>query len=65
MWFKIMERVRKLINFGKVSDKYDILTVEKKRITLIVNKTKMSLEMTIRQRKLEQRRLKVSKIRKR
>ena len=60
-----MERSRKLINFGKVSDKYDILTVEKKRITLIVNKTKMSLEMTIRQRKLEQRRLKVSKIRKR
>ena len=37
---------QKMIKVGKISEKYDILTVEEKLIPLIGNKTKRSLEMT-------------------
>ena len=37
---------KKVIKVGKISGKSDILTVEDKRISLIVNKTKISLGMT-------------------
>ena len=36
---------QKFIKVGKISDKDDILTVEEKLISLIGNKTKVSLEM--------------------
>ena len=40
----------KVIKVGKVSEKYDILTVEEKLIALIVNNTKRILEMNPRKR---------------
>ena len=39
-------RTKKVIKVGKISGKYDILTVEEKWITLIWNRKKRSLEMT-------------------
>ena len=47
-----------MIKVGEISEKYDILTAEEKRITLIGNKTKRIFEMNPRQMKLEERRLK-------
>ena len=49
-----------MIKVGKISEKCDILTVEEKRMALIGNKTKRSLEMTPGQRELETRWLKAS-----
>ena len=43
-------RNQKMIKVGKTSEKYDILTVEEKLISVIGNKTKRSLEMTPGQR---------------
>ena len=51
-------RTKKGIKVWKISGKYDILTVEENRISLIVNKTKTSLEMNIKQREIEERWLK-------
>ena len=51
-----------MIKVGKIVEKNDILTVEDKRVSLFGNKTKISLEMTPRQRDSEARRLKASKM---
>ena len=37
---KILGRTKKVIRAGKISEKYDILTVEEKRIALIEKMTK-------------------------
>ena len=50
-------RTKKVIKIGKISDKYDIITVGKK-ISLFGNETKISLEMTPKQREIQVRRLK-------
>ena len=47
---------------GKISEKYDISTVEEKRIALIVNNAKISLGTTPGQREVETKRLKESNI---
>ena len=39
---------QKVVKVGKISFKYDILTVEEKQIALIGKKTKMSLEVNSR-----------------
>ena len=49
---KTIGRPRKVINVGKSSGKYDILTVEEKRISLIGNNTKINLGMNPREREL-------------
>ena len=54
---------KKVIKVGKISGKSDILTVEDKRIALIINKTKISLGMTPIQIQIEAGRLKAAKIR--
>ena len=41
-WFKKLGRTKKVINVGKISGKYDVLTVEEKRVSLILNKTTIS-----------------------
>ena len=51
-----------MIKVGINSCKYDILTVEEKRVALIVDDTKISLEMTPYQRELEERCLRASKM---
>ena len=56
-------RTRKVVKVGKISGKYDILIVEEKRVSLIVNKTKIILEMTTWERDIYARRLKSSKMR--
>ena len=48
-WFKKSGRTQKVIKIGKISDKYDILTVEEKQISLIGDETKISLETTPKQ----------------
>ena len=45
-------RTKEVIKVGKTSEKDDIITVEEKRIRIIGNKTKRSLEMNPRQREL-------------
>ena len=62
-WFKKLGRTKKVIKVGKIGDKYDIFTVEEKRIVLIGNRTKRILEMTSRQRELDEIRLKTYKMR--
>ena len=62
-WFQNWEDPNKGIKVGKISDKDDILTVEEKRIALIVNKTKIIINMPPRQRELEARWLKESNMR--
>ena len=52
-------RTKKVIKVEKISEKYDILTVEEKLIPFIGKNTKRRLEMTPRQIELESRRLKV------
>ena len=52
-----------MIKVRKVSDKYDIWTVEEKWIPLIGNKTKRSLEITPGQRELDTIRFKASNTR--
>ena len=42
-WFKKLGKIKKVIKVGKISEKYDTLTVEEKRIALIGNKTKKAL----------------------
>ena len=54
--------IQKVVKVGKISFKYDILTVEEKLISLIGNKTKRSLETNPWQIELDSRRLKESKI---
>ena len=44
-WLKKLERTKKVIMVGKISEIYDILTVEEKRIYFIGNKTKRIIEM--------------------
>ena len=51
-------RTKKVIKVGEISEKDDILTIEKIIIALILNKIKISLEMTPSQIELELRRLK-------
>ena len=51
-----------MIKDGKISGKYEILTVEEKRVSLIGNKTKISLEMNPWKIELEVRRLKAPKM---
>ena len=53
---------KKLIKFEKMSGKYDILTVEENRISIIVKKTKLSLAINLKQREIEARQSKVSKM---
>ena len=53
-------RTKKVIKSGKIREKDDIITDEEKRIDFIVNKTKISLEMTPGQRGLEVRQWKAS-----
>ena len=48
--FKKLGRTKKVIKVGKISEKYDILTVEERLIALFVDKKKRSIEMTPRQR---------------
>ena len=43
-WLKKLERTKKVIMVGKISEIYDILTVEEKRIYFIGNKTKRIIE---------------------
>ena len=62
MWFKKIGKTKKIIKVGEISEKDDILTVGKKWISLIGNKTKRSLEMTPWKIELEPRLLKVSKM---
>ena len=61
-WFKFLGGTKKVIKVGKISEKGNTLTVEGKRISLIGNGMKRILEMTPRQRQLEVRKLKSSKI---
>ena len=49
---------KKFLKVGNIGAKDDILTVQQKQVAHIVNKTKISLEMTPRQRELGARRLK-------
>ena len=44
--FQKLERTKKVIKAGKISEKYDILKVEEKRIPLIGNKSEGNLEMS-------------------
>ena len=55
-------RTKTFLKVGKVCDKDDILTVQEKIVALIDNKTNRRLEMNPRQRELEARWLKVSKM---
>ena len=48
-----MGGTKKFLKVGEICDKYDISTVQDKRVSLIGNKTQRSLEMTPRQRYLE------------
>ena len=57
-----MGRTKKVIKVGKISCKDDILIFEKKRVVLIGNKTKRSLEMTTQKIELEKRWLKATNI---
>ena len=41
---------KKIIKVEKISGKYDILTVEEKRVALIVNNAKISLEINPQKR---------------
>ena len=52
-----------MIKVGKVFSKYDILTVEEKRVALVGNKTNISLETNPWKRELYARQLKKSKMR--
>ena len=56
-------RTKKVIKVGKVSGKYEILTVEENQISLIGNNTKRILEMNPKEIDVEVRRLKASKMR--
>ena len=61
-WFKKLGGTRKVIKVGKISEKDDILTVEGKQAVLIGSKTQRRIEMNPRQRDLEARHLKASKM---
>ena len=54
---------KNVIKVGEISYKDDILTIEEKQLSLIMNKTERNLEMTPRQRDIEARCLKVAKMR--
>ena len=56
-------KTKKVIKVGKISGKYYILSVEERKISLIVNNTERSLEMTPLKGELMTRRLNVPKIR--
>ena len=58
-----IDKNKKNLKVGKVGDKDNILTVQKKKVVHIGNNTKISLEMTPRQREAETQRLKVAKMR--
>ena len=45
-WFKKFGRSRKVIMVGKISSKYEILTVEEREISIIGIKTRIILDMT-------------------
>ena len=46
--------------FGKISDKYDILTVKEKRTPFIGNNKERMIEMDLKQRELEAKSLKTA-----
>ena len=52
-----------MIKLGKISERDEILIVEEKRLPLIGNRTKRSLEMNPKQRELEEMWLKESNMR--
>ena len=45
-WVKKLRGTKKVIKVGKISGKNNILKFEEEQISLIVNKTKISLEIT-------------------
>ena len=51
-----------MIKVGKISEKDDVLTVEDKKIDLIGNRTKISLEINPEKREIQARQLKASKM---
>ena len=53
---------KKIIKVEKISGKYDILTVEEKRVTLIGNNKKRSIEITPWKRVTESIRLKTARL---
>ena len=58
---QILGIAKKVIKFGEISGKDDILIVGEKRIAHIGNRTKRSLEMDSIQRELEARPLNMAK----
>ena len=63
MWFKTLGRTKKVIKVGRISAKDDILTVKERKVSHIVNNTKLSLEMTSSKREADSRQLKVANMR--
>ena len=60
-WLKKLGRTKNVIKVGKISEKYDMLTIEEKIISYL-KYYKISLEMTPSQSKLEARKFKASNI---
>ena len=54
---------KKVPNIVKVGDKYGIFSVQRKHLAHINNRTKIRLDMNLRKRKGQARRLKAAKIR--
>ena len=52
-----------MIKIGGICNKYDILTIQEKRVALVGNKTKIILEMVPQKIELEARLLKAATIR--